>query len=81
MLAQSFLPAAKVSATFNSKNWTPTNLVTDPVEYINKVQKHVALVGGTGDGKSTQAQYFSTRIGGEVIVYDVDSSIDDWTWI
>ncbi|MEM6403292.1 MAG: hypothetical protein AAF757_24195 [Cyanobacteria bacterium P01_D01_bin.116] len=81
LLAQSFLPAAKVSATFNSKNWTPTNLVTDPVEYINKVQKHVALVGGTGDGKSTQAQYFSTRIGGEVIVYDVDSSIDDWTWI
>ncbi len=81
LLAQSFLPAAKVSATINSKNWTPPNLITDSVEYINKVQKHVALVGGTGDGKSTQAQYFSTRIGGEVIVYDVDSSIEDWTWI
>lgn len=62
-------------------NWQPDNLITDPVEYVNKVQKHVALVGGTGDGKSTQAQYFSTRIGGKVIVYDVDSGKGDWVWV
>ena len=49
-------------------DWQPDNLITDPVEYVNRVQKHVALVGGTGDGKSTQAQYFSTRIGGQVII-------------
>lgn len=62
-------------------NWQPDNLITDPVEYVNKVQKHVALVGGTGDGKSTQAQYFSTRIGGKVIVYDIDSAKGDWAWV
>ena len=61
--------------------WQPDNLITDPVEYVNRVQKHVALVGGTGDGKSTQAQYFSTRIGGKVIVYDVDSGKGDWAWV
>lgn len=62
-------------------DWQPDNLITDPVEYVNRVQKHVALVGGTGDGKSTQAQYFSTRIGGKVIVYDVDSGKGDWAWV
>ncbi|PHJ63693.1 hypothetical protein VF14_07860 [Nostoc linckia z18] len=66
--------------TFDA-NWQPENLISDPVEYVNKVQKHVALVGGTGDGKSTQAQYFSTRIGGTVIVYDVDSAKGDWAWV
>lgn len=64
-----------------SGDWQPDNLITDPVEYVNRVQKHVALVGGTGDGKSTQAQYFSTRIGGKVIVYDVDSGKGDWAWV
>jgi len=64
-----------------SGHWQPDNLITDPVEYVNRVQKHVALVGGTGDGKSTQAQYFSTRIGGKVVVYDVDSGKGDWVWV
>ncbi|MBH8561666.1 hypothetical protein I8748_05640 [Nostoc sp. CENA67] len=75
-------PTAQLAVTVGaSADWQPDNLITDPVEYINKVQKHVALVGGTGDGKSTQAQYFSTRIGGKVIVYDVDSAKGDWAWV
>jgi hypothetical protein len=76
-------PTAQLAVTVGAidVNWKPDNLITDPVEYINKVQKHVALVGGTGDGKSTQAQYFSTRIGGKVIVYDVDSAKGDWAWV
>ncbi|MBL1199885.1 MAG: hypothetical protein FWK04_12555 [Nostoc sp. GBBB01] len=76
-------PTAQLSLTVGAfdANWQPENLITDPVEYVNKVQKHVALVGGTGDGKSTQAQYFSTRIGGTVIVYDVDSAKGDWAWV
>lgn len=64
-----------------SGSWQPDNQIGDPVEYVNRVQKHVALVGGTGDGKSTQAQYFSVRIGGKVIVYDVDSGKGDWAWV
>jgi hypothetical protein len=76
-------PTAQLAVTVGAldANWKPENLITDPVEYVNKVQKHVALVGGTGDGKSTQAQYFSTRIGGKVVVYDVDSAKGDWAWV
>ncbi len=76
-------PTAQLALTVGTvdANWKPENLITDPVEYVNKVQKHVALVGGTGDGKSTQAQYFSTRIGGKVVVYDVDSAKGDWGWV
>lgn len=76
-------PTAQLAVTIPSLDagWKPENLITDPVEYVNKVQKHVALVGGTGDGKSTLAQYFSTRIGGKVIVYDIDSAKDDWSWV
>ncbi|MFN6540885.1 MAG: hypothetical protein RM021_031715 [Nostoc sp. EkiNYC01] len=62
-------------------NWQPENMITDPVEYIQKKQKHVALVGGTGDGKSTFTQYLSSKIGGRVIVYDSDAKPDDWVWI
>ncbi|MEH2069775.1 MAG: hypothetical protein V7K47_16705 [Nostoc sp.] len=72
-------PTAQLALTVGiDANWQPENIITDPVEYVNKVQKHVALVGGTGDGKSTQAQYFSTRIGGKVVVYDIDSAKGDW---
>lgn len=75
-------PTAQLALTVGfDANWQPENLITDPVEYVNKIQKHVALVGGTGDGKSTQAQYFSTRIGGTVIVYDVDCAKGDWAWV
>lgn len=62
-------------------DWTPPNLITDPVEYIQKKQKHVALVGGTGDGKSTFTQYLSSKIGGRVVVYDSDAKPDDWNWL
>ena len=81
LLAQSFLPAAKVSATINLENWTPPNLITDPVTYIQQKQKHVALIGGTGDGKSTFTQYLSSKIGGRVIVYDSDAKPSDWAWL
>lgn len=76
-------PTAQLALTVGtlSPDWKPENLITDPVEYIQKKQKHVALVGGTGDGKSTFTQYLSSKIGGRVIVYDSDAKPDDWTWI
>ncbi|MEH2456559.1 hypothetical protein [Nostoc sp.] len=76
-------PTAQLALTVGSFNedWKPENLITDPVEYIQKKQKHVALVGGTGDGKSTFTQYLSSKIGGRVIVYDSDAKPDDWTWL
>jgi energy-coupling factor transporter ATP-binding protein EcfA2 len=74
---------AQLALTVGSFNedWKPENLVTDPVEYIQKKQKHVALVGGTGDGKSTFTQYLSSKIGGRVVVYDSDAKPDDWAWL
>ncbi|MDZ8227573.1 hypothetical protein [Nostoc sp. ChiVER01] len=76
-------PTAQLAVTVGAldANWKPENLITDPVEYIQKKQKHVALVGGTGDGKSTFTQYLSSKIGGRVIVYDSDAKPDDWSWI
>jgi hypothetical protein len=76
-------PTAQLALTVGSFNedWKPENLITDPVEYIQKKQKHVALVGGTGDGKSTFTQYLSSKIGGRVIVYDSDAKPDDWAWL
>ncbi|MEH1849266.1 MAG: hypothetical protein V7L25_30930 [Nostoc sp.] len=76
-------PTAQLALTVGAidANWQPENLITDPVEYIQKKQKHVALIGGTGDGKSTFTQYLSSKIGGRVIVYDSDAKPDDWSWL
>ncbi len=77
-------PTAQLAVTVNNidvSNWKPENLLTDPVNYIQQKQKHVALVGGTGDGKSTFTQYLSSKIGGRVVVYDSDAKPDDWGWI
>lgn len=75
-------PTAQLAVTIAADtNWQPPNLITDPVEYIQKKQKHVALVGGTGDGKSTFTQYLSSKIGGRVVVYDSDAKPDDWSWL
>ncbi|MEJ1930805.1 hypothetical protein WDZ92_11135 [Nostoc sp. NIES-2111] len=76
-------PTAQLAVTVGNidADWKPENLLTDPVNYIQQKQKHVALVGGTGDGKSTFTQYLSSKIGGRVVVYDSDAKPDDWGWI
>ncbi|WP_138500943.1 hypothetical protein [Nostoc sp. PA-18-2419] len=75
-------PTAQLALTVGiDANWQPENLIADPIEYIQKKQKHVALVGGTGDGKSTFTQFLSSKIGGRVIVYDSDAKPDDWSWL
>lgn len=62
-------------------DWTPENLIADPVEFVQKKQKHVALIGGTGDGKSTFTQFLSSKIGGRVVIYDSDAKPEDWAWL
>lgn len=76
-------PGANIAVTVPAfdATWQPDNLITDPVSYIQKKEKHVALVGGTGDGKSTLTQFLSSKIGGRVIVYDSDAKPSDWAWL
>ena len=80
---QQTAPSSQLAVTIPAIDaaWNPEKLITNPVEYIHKKQKHVALVGGTGDGKSTFTQYLSSKIGGRVIVYDSDAKPDDWKWL
>jgi len=74
--------SAQLAVTMSAAaNWQPDNLITDPVQFIQQKQKHIALIGGTGDGKSTFTQYFSTKIGGRAIVYDSDAKPEDWAWL
>lgn len=64
-----------------STQYSPENLISDPVGYIQKCQKHVALIGGTGDGKSTFTQYLASKIGGRARIYDSDCKPDEWAWL
>lgn len=43
------------------------------------VGKHVLIIGDTGTGKSTLAQYMAYLIPGKVCVYDADAAPDEWS--
>ncbi|AUT00361.1 hypothetical protein CLI64_08155 [Nostoc sp. CENA543] len=71
-----------------SQRWLDDNIITDPVTYwLNTGKnglplKHLLIVGGTGDGKSTLIQAFASRlIGWQFQVYDVDGTVDDWLFV
>jgi energy-coupling factor transporter ATP-binding protein EcfA2 len=63
-----------------------TNAVTIPSEPENIITnltralegKHCLIVGDTGTGKSTLAQWLAYQVGGEVTVYDPDCSPEEW---
>jgi energy-coupling factor transporter ATP-binding protein EcfA2 len=50
--------------------------ITDVVEALEG--KHGLIVGETGTGKSTLAQYLACTVGGRVTVYDADAAPDEW---
>ncbi|HEY9706664.1 MAG TPA: hypothetical protein V6D48_00500, partial [Oculatellaceae cyanobacterium] len=57
--------------------------VTDSFEVCNDILevlegKHVILVGGSGDGKTTTCMYLAYTIGGAIKVYDADAAADEW---
>lgn len=49
---------------------------TDILEVIEG--KHVLLIGGSGDGKTTTAMYIAYSVGGTIKVYDADAAADEW---
>lgn len=54
----------------------PENIITDLVQALTS--KHCMIVGNTGTGKSTIAQWLAYQIGGTVTVYDADAAPDEW---
>ncbi|MBW4600958.1 MAG: hypothetical protein KME29_15530 [Calothrix sp. FI2-JRJ7] len=56
------------------------DVITDVVEYWKKQEKHLAIVGGTGDGKSFTIKHFISCIQSEysIVTYDVDYARDDY---
>ncbi|BAZ19095.1 hypothetical protein NIES4071_109800 (plasmid) [Calothrix sp. NIES-4071] len=57
-----------------------TDVITDIVGYWKSQEKHLALVGGTGDGKSHTVKLFINALQGEysITAYDVDFAKDDY---
>ncbi|MGB3652959.1 MAG: hypothetical protein WBA41_17320, partial [Rivularia sp. (in: cyanobacteria)] len=55
------------------------NMITDIVDYWIKSDKHLMIIGGTGDGKSTAMKYFISRLNDyEITAFDVDYSKGDY---
>lgn len=54
----------------------PEDVITDIVEAIEG--KQVMVIGETGTGKSTLAQYLAYTVGGQVKVYECEGTPDDW---
>lgn len=65
LLAQSFLPAAKISATFNPETWQPK--LFDWSLFNTKPERfpHIGLVADSGGGKSTTGLWLTTWLDGK----------------
>ncbi|HYX19055.1 MAG TPA: ATP-binding protein [Nostoc sp.] len=71
------VPLQSVVAEIQPKSALPQDLQTiDLLEAIDG--KHIFIIGDTGTGKSSLAQWLAYRLGGEVTVYDPDASPDEW---
>ena len=54
----------------------PSEIVTNLVQLLEG--KHCLIIGDTGTGKSTLAQWLAYQVGGTVTVYDPDAAPDEW---
>ena len=55
------------------------DIISDIVEYWIQSDKHLMIIGGTGDGKSTTVKHFISRLNEyDITAYDVDFSKDDY---
>ena len=54
------------------------DIITDLVGQIEQEDKPVMILGGTGSGKSTVAQYLAYAYGGKVKIYEPEGTPDDW---
>lgn len=66
------LPHEYVQQSVTTSDMTAVDLVSAIAE------KQVQIIGGTGEGKSTIAQYLAYQVGGKVTVYDCEGTPDSW---
>ena len=62
---------------------TTATSVLEPEEIITNIHqalegKHCLIIGDTGTGKSTLAQWLAYQVGGLVTVYDPDATPEEW---
>ena len=56
-----------------------SDIISDIVQYWIQSDKHLMIIGGTGDGKSTTVKHFISRLNEyDITAYDVDFSKDDY---
>ncbi|MBA3789570.1 ATP-binding protein [Patescibacteria group bacterium] len=65
-----------IDVTATSINSDPSDIIIDLVKALEG--KHSLIIGDTGTGKSSIAQWISYQVGGEVKIYDPDAAPDDW---
>lgn len=70
------MPAANIIDATAVTVLEPSEIVTNLTQILEG--KHCLIVGDTGTGKSTIAQWLAYQIGGTVTVYDPDAAPDEW---
>lgn len=73
------VPTQSVIAAIASPVVSEINeIITDLVSEIEREDKPVMVLGGTGAGKSTVAQYLAYTYGGKTKVYECEGTPEDW---
>lgn len=70
------IPVSAISSESTKAKDLEINPITDLLTELEG--KHLLLIGGTGTGKSTIAQWLATQIGGRCRIYDADASPEEW---
>ncbi len=79
-LLAGYLKDSSIEVTIPILPVTEADVITDIVSYWKGQEKHLALVGGTGDGKSYTIKLFVSSLQQEysITAYDVDFARDDY---
>lgn len=79
-LLSDYLKDSTFTVTVPIKPITEQDVITDIVGYWKSQEKHLAIVGGTGDGKSYTIKVFVSALQNEysIVAYDVDFAKDDY---
>lgn len=79
-LLAEYLKDSSVSVTVNSCPIKEADVIIDIVDYWKSQEKHLAIIGGTGDGKSYTIKLFVAALQNEfsITAYDVDFAKDDY---